>query len=440
MSTIPAQGDSSHPPLRIGIAGLGTVGASTVSIVHAMHALLAARAGRPITITAVSARDAKKDRGISLKGVRWENDPIALARAEDVDVVVELIGGSEGTAKALCEEAIANKKHVVTANKALIAEHGLALVRAAEHNGVDIRFEAAVTGAIPIVQAVREGLAANTMQRVVGIMNGTCNFMLTAMEKSGSPFNEILKQAQELGYAEADPSFDIDGVDTAHKLAILASIAFGTELDFAGVHIEGIRDLTPDDIQFAKTLGYRIKLLGIAQTTEHGIEQRVHPCLIEEEQPMARIPAEYNAVETHGEQAGKMFFEGKGAGGDATASAVIADIIATARGGYYHAFGTPSHALKPADTIAFDSLYGNYYVRLVVVDRPGVLSAISNIFYKEDISVKSCIQHSHSPGEAVPIVIITHNAQVSAMRTALAHIQAMDFILEEPHMIRIENL
>ncbi|MBT4700697.1 MAG: homoserine dehydrogenase, partial [Rhodospirillaceae bacterium] len=314
-------------PLKIAIAGLGTVGAGTLSVVNEHADLLASRCGRALQVTAVSARDKTKDRGLSLDGIEWFDDASQMARDADADVVVELIGGSDGIAKDVCEAAIADNKHVVTANKALIALHGTELAAKAEAAGVALAYEAAVAGGIPIIKSLREGLAGNTFKRVYGILNGTCNYILTEMRENGGEFDAVLKDAQELGYAEADPSFDVDGVDAAHKLAILASLAFGCEVNFDAVHIEGIRHVSPMDIQFAGELGYRIKLLGIVAETETGIEQRVHPCMVAINAPIAAVEGVFNAVVADTDFADTIMHEGRGAGAGPTAPAVVADIV-----------------------------------------------------------------------------------------------------------------
>jgi len=427
--------------IRIAIAGLGTVGASTFRILQEEAEMLAARSGATYEIVAVSAKDKNRDRGIDLSGVRWVTDARALAHDPEVDLIIELIGGSEGVAKELCEAALKAGKHVVTANKALIAEHGQALAELAEAQDVCLMFEAAVTAAIPVVKAFREGLSANRIHRIAGIMNGTCNYMLTEMEETGEDFDTILKRAQEMGFAEADPSFDVDGIDTAHKLAILASLAFGTTLDFSAVHIEGIRSITPEDIAYARMMGYRIKLLGIATPTDAGIEQRVHPCMVALDQPMANIPAEYNAIETEGSACGKMFFEGAGAGGDATASAVIADVVDILRGLRVPILGMASGALQPLQAAPMQAHRGSYYIRVRVEDAPGVLAKISTVFYEQGISVKSFVQQGEQEGkEDVQLVIITHETREDAMQSALKAVGNLPVTKEPPHMIRIESL
>ena len=309
-----------NKPLKIAVAGLGTVGAGTMKLLFEQARLIERRCGRAITVTAVSARDRNKDRGVSLEGITWYDDPAGMAAEADAGVVVELIGGSEGVAKRLCETAIASGRHVVTANKALLAHHGTALARAAEGAGVTLAYEAAVAGGIPIIKALREGLAANGVNRVYGILNGTCNYILSVMRESGRKFEGVLAEAQSLGFAEADPGFDVDGIDTAHKLAILASVAFGGKLNFDAVYIEGIRNISPLDIRFAEELGFRIKLLGIARMTEHGVEQRVHPCMVPLNAPIAHIENVFNAVVADGDFVGTTMYEGHGAGAGPTAS------------------------------------------------------------------------------------------------------------------------
>ena len=427
-------------PLRVGIAGLGTVGAGTVRLLGDRRELLALRCGRPIVVAAVCARDRNRDRGIDLAGYRWCDEPLALADDPDVDVVVELIGGADGVAKRLIEAAIAAGKHAVTANKALLAHHGTALARAAERAGVAIGFEAAVAGGIPIVKTLREGLAANRIQRVYGILNGTCNYILTAMRQTGREFAEVLAEAQALGYAEADPGIDVDGIDTAHKLALLTSLAFGCEVDFPGVHVEGIRHVSATDIAFAEELGYRIKLLGIARPTEHGIEQRVHACMVPIGTPIAHVEGVFNAVVTEGDFVGQSVAEGRGAGAGPTASAVVADLIDIARGRTVPTFAVPADALRPLVRSPMERHRGPYYVRLMVLDRPGVIADVAAALRDELVSMEAMIQRARAPGEAVPVVLTTHDAEEAAMRRALARIAALGAVQEPPRMIRIEAL
>jgi len=426
-------------PLRIGIAGLGTVGAGTVAVLREHATELAVRAGRPLELTAVSARDRSKDRGIDVSGLTWHEDAAALATDPNVDVVAELIGGADGVAKSLTEAALAAGKHVVTANKALIAHHGTALARAAESNGVSLAYEAAVAGGIPIIKALREGLAANRVERLYGILNGTCNYILTNMAQSGREFADVLAEAQELGYAETDPSFDIDGVDTAHKLAILASVAFGTEVDFDGVHVEGIRHVSPVDIEFARELGYGIKLLGVAARTADGIEQRVHPCMVPENAPINHVNGVFNGIEVAGDFVDTTIYEGRGAGAGPTASAVVADIIDIARGNAVATFAVPADQLKPAETVAMDRHRGPYYVRLMVVDKPGVFAGIATSLGDNNVSMESVLQRGRAPGAPVPVVMTVHDSQEADMLRTLDAIAKLDAVVEAPRMIRIET-
>nr|WP_035179058.1 homoserine dehydrogenase [Acidocella facilis] len=425
-------------PLKIGIAGLGTVGAGVVKLLAAQKELIAARAGRPVMVTAISARDKSRDRGVKLDGLTWHDDALALAHDPEVEVVVELIGGSDGKAKALAEAAIAAGKHFVTANKALLAVHGVALARAAEANNVTIAYEAAVAGGIPVIKALREGLAANKVSRVAGILNGTCNYILTTMREDGRDFADVLADAQALGYAEADPSFDIDGVDAAHKLAILAGLAFGARIDFAKLHIEGIRRISAIDIAFAEELGYRIKLLGIAEQTEAGISLRVHPTMVPVEKPIAIVDGVFNAVLLEGDFSGPVFLRGRGAGEGPTASAVVADLIDIARNIRVPVWGMEESALEDLPITPTSELASAYFVRLSVVDEPGVLADVTAILRDHGISLESMIQHGRAPGEAVPIVLVTHDTKEAAVNAALAGIAALPAVLEPPALIRIE--
>ena len=425
-------------PLSVGIAGLGTVGAGVLKLLRDNADIVAARAGRPIAVTAVSARDRTRDRGISIAGLRWYDDPVALASDPGVDVIVELIGGSDGPARALVEAAIAAGKPVVTANKALLAVHGAALAEQAEAKGVALAFEAAVAGGIPAIKAIREGLAGNRISRVAGILNGTCNYILTVMREQQREFSEVLADAQKLGYAEADPSFDIDGIDAAHKLSILAALAFGRPVAFDDVYVEGIRGVSAVDIAFANELGYRIKLLGIARQTEQGIEARVHPCMIPLSVPIARVDGVFNAVVAEGDFCGRIMLEGRGAGAGPTASAVAADLIDIARGRFSPVWGAASGALSAAPSLPMAKHVGCYYLRLMVVDRPGVIADVTAVLRDEKISLESMLQRGRSPGEAVPVVLVTHETNEAAMRAALDRIAKLGAVMEPPSMIRIE--
>ncbi len=425
-------------PLSIALAGLGTVGGGVLKMLRDNADIVAARAGRPIAVTAVSARDRTKDRGFAINGLRWYDDPVALAADPGVDVIVELIGGSDGPARILAEAAIAAGKPLVTANKALLAVHGALLARAAEERGVALGFEAAVAGGIPVIKALREGLAGNRITSVAGILNGTCNYILTQMRERAREFAEVLADAQKLGYAEADPSFDIDGIDAAHKLAILAALAFGRPVAFDHVHVEGIRHISAVDIGFATELGYRIKLLGIARQTEAGIETRVHPCMVPETAPIARVDGVFNAVVAEGDFVGRVMLEGRGAGAGPTASAVVADLIDIARNRLTPVWGASGSALSSAPSVSMDRHIGPYYLRLMVVDRPGVIADVTAILRDLGVSLESMLQRGRSPGEAVPVVLVTHETQESCMRAALARIGALDTVMEQPTLIRIE--
>jgi homoserine dehydrogenase len=386
----------------------------------------------------VTARDRGRDRGVPLGGLRWYDDPVALAADEGIDAVVELIGGAEGAARAVVEAAIAARKPVVTANKALIAVHGARLAALAEQVGVPLAFEAAVAGGIPVIKALREGLAGNRLSGVAGILNGTCNYILTTMRERGREFAEVLAEAQKLGYAEADPSFDVDGIDTAHKLAILAALAFGRPVAFEAVHVEGIRQISALDIAYAGELGYRIKLLGLARRSEAGIEARVHACMIPESAPLARVDGVFNAVVAEGDFVGRMMLMGRGAGAGPTASAVVADLVDIARGRATPAWGAATAALSRAPSVPMAAHVGPYYLRLMVVDQPGVIADVTAVLRDEGISLESMIQRGRSPGEAVPVVLVTHETREAAMRAALARIAALDAVLEAPTVIRIE--
>jgi len=424
--------------LRVGVAGLGTVGAGVVRVLAENASVIAARAGREIVVSAVSARDSARDRGVSLAGLKWHDDPVGLATDSDVDIVVELIGGSEGPAKSVVEAAILAGKPVVTANKALLAVHGSTLAEMAEAAGVALGFEAAVAGGIPVIKALREGLAGNRIFRVAGILNGTCNYILTVMREEGKDFADVLADAQALGYAEADPSFDIDGVDAAHKLAILAALAFGRRVDFGAVHIEGIRRISALDISFAEELGYRIKLLGIAREISGGVEVRVHPAMVPKGALLAAVEGVFNAVLVEGDFAGTIFLQGRGAGAGPTASAVVADLIDLSRGASIPVFGARMGALADSQAVPMQKHVGAFFLRLMVVDQPGVLADVTAILRDCNVSLESMLQHGRAPGEAVPIVLVTHETSEASISQAIARIGKLASVLEAPALIRIE--
>ena len=435
-------------PLRIGVAGLGTVGAAVLGIVARQDNAIAARAGRAIRVTAVSARDRMRDRGIDLSGYRWFDDPVDLAGSGEVDCVVELIGGADGPAKAAVETALDSGKHVVTANKALLATHGLDLARRAEANGVALAFEASAAGGIPVVKTLREALAGNQVSRLYGILNGTCNYILSRMESEGCSFADCLSAAQRLGYAEADPTFDIEGHDTAHKLALLTSLAFGTAVDADAVYVEGIDTIAPLDLRMADELGFRIKLLGVAERTGTGIEQRVHPTMVPKTSAIAQVMGVLNAVTVDADAVRELTLIGPGAGGRATASAVVADIADLAAGIAGPPFGRPSATLERAERAPMQRHEGGYYVRLTVHDRPGVAAGVATRMAEADISIESILQkrppsadqdkHGRS-GAPVPIVLITYAATETAIRGALDSIAADGLVSEPPQVIRIER-
>ena len=426
--------------LRLGIAGLGTVGAKVAQLIERKAELLAERVGRSIRITAISARDRSRGRGFDADGMAWFDDPVELAEKGEIDAFVELIGGADGVARQAVEAALSRGIPVVTANKALLAHHGVALARLAAENDTEILFEAAVAGGIPAIKTMREALSANEVSRVYGILNGTCNYILSAMTDQGREFEDILKECQEMGYAEADPSFDIDGIDTAHKLAILASVAFGGEVNFDAVHIEGIRHVSLMDMQFASELGYSIKLLGVASVREDGLEQRVHPCMVPSSSPIAHLSGSLNAVVADGDFCDTIVHEGHGAGAGPTASAVAADLIDIARGLKVPTFGVPASELKSIPPVPMEMHKGAYYIRLMVVDRPGVFADIAAILRDHAVSMESVLQRTRDPGEPVPVVMTMHDTEEAGMTRALDEIAAVEAIVEPPRMIRIEAL
>jgi homoserine dehydrogenase len=428
--------ESGKVAFRIAIAGLGTVGGGVVKALMARQDELSQRAGRPLLITGVSARDKKKARGFDIPG--WQDDPLVLAKG-DADCVVELIGGEEGVARKLVETALANGKHVVTANKALLAHHGKALADLAEHKGVTLRFEAAAAGGIPIVKVLRDDLIAHGVDAVKGILNGTCNYILTEMETSGRSYADVLKDAQALGFAEADPTLDVGGGDTAHKLAVLATLAFGTAPMLSAVATEGIERISADDIAFAREFGYRIKLLGVARRMRDGIDQKVCPVLVRQASPLASVRGPANGVMVDAGEAGHFFFSGRGAGEAPTASAVIADIVEVASGYVGPTFGRPAAnltELKPADGAAQAS---PWYLRFEVLDVPGVLAVIAMELARAGVSIESMIQRGRAPGEPVAIVMITHDAPQAAVYAALKAIAASDKVRAAPCMIPMES-
>jgi homoserine dehydrogenase len=424
--------------LRLGIAGLGTVGIGVVKIIARHTDLLGRRAGRPIVISAVSARDRSKNRDADLSAYAWEDDPVQLARRADVDVFVEVMGGSEGKARIATEAAIAAGKDVVTANKALLALHGQALAEAAEAKGHVIRFEAAVAGGIPVVKALTEGLAGNEIRRVMGVMNGTCNYILTRMENAGLPYDTVFEEARQLGYLEADPNLDVGGIDAGHKLSLLASIAYGTRVSFANVELEGIGKIKIEDIRHAADMGYRIKLLGVAQMTGRGLEQRMSPCLVPANSPLGQLQGGTNMVVLEGDSVGQIVMRGAGAGEGPTASAVMSDIIEIARGTRISTFGQPAATL--AEPVAARATSpAPHYLRMTLVDKPGALAKVATVLGDEGISIDRMRQYGHADTSA-PVLFVTHKTTRAAIDHALARLPATGVVLEDPVAIRIEEV
>ena len=436
--------------LKVGLAGVGTVGGGLLQLLAARGDTLAARAGRPIEVVAISTLEERRNKEVDISALRRVRDPVALAQDPGIDVFVELMGGEGGVAKESVEAALRSGKHVVTANKALLAHHGHSLASLAEKSGVALNFEAAVAGGIPIVKAMRESLRGNDISHVYGILNGTCNYILTRMEQEGRSFAEVLKEAQAQGYAEADPTFDIGGFDTAHKLALLTSLAFGTRVDFESIYVEGIESIAPADIEAAGDLGYRIKLLGVALRTESGIEQRVHPTMVPKHTAIAEVEGVLNSVAVSGDFVGDVVLVGRGAGGAATASAVTGDLIDIARGHILPPFGAKAKSLKPYKKAQMRAHEGGYYIRLSVYDRTGAFAAIAGRMAEQGISIESIVQRRADPelpgfnrrreGAPAFVVMITHQTTEAAIRKALAAIERDGHVDQKPQMIRIEKL
>ena len=435
-------------PLKVGLAGLGTVGASVVRLIERQREALEARCGRLIEVAAATARSRDKRRDVDIGRFRWAPDAVMLATDREIDVFVEVIGGDSDPAKRAVEAALAAKKSVVTANKALLARHGVALAALAEQHHVALNFEAAVAGGIPIVKTLREGLVGNSLARIYGILNGTCNYILTRMERENLAFADCLREAQRLGYAEADPSFDIEGHDTAQKLAILASLAFGTRVDPGAVYVEGIASITPEDLRAADDLGYRVKLLGVAVKTDNGIEQRVHPTMVPKGSAIAQVMGVTNAVTIDGEGIPPITLVGPGAGGAATASAVVADIADVARGIRANPFGRPVVHLHDTKKAPMERHEGGYYIRLLARDFPGTAAAIATRLAQQKVSIESIVQRHPNGGAApanpgktapVPVILITYATHEDAVRRALAAVQRDKVISGRPQVIRIEK-
>ena len=426
-------------PLRLGIAGLGTVGIGVIKIVQKHAGLLAQRTGREITITAVSARDRMKNRDADISAYRWEDDPVAVATADDVDLYVELVGGDNGIASDSIRAALGAGKDVVTANKALLALHGQELAELAESLGRVIRFEAAVAGGIPVIKTMTESLAGNSTTRVMGVMNGTCNYILTRMESAGLPYEAVFEEARQLGYLEADPNLDVGGIDAGHKLAILSSIAFGTRVNFDAVEIEGIERVSIDDINRASDMGYRIKLLGVAQMTPRGLEQRMSPCLVPADSPLGQLAGGTNMIVVEGDSVGQIVLRGAGAGEGPTASAVMADIVDVARGIRLPVFGQPATGLKPAQP-ARTAVPAAYYMRLELQDKPGALAKVASVLGDAGISIDRMRQYGHSSDSSVPVLVVTHKTTPEAIDFAIEALPRTGVLVSDPVELRIEEV
>ncbi len=424
-------------PLRLGIAGLGTVGIGTVKIIQRHRELLARRTGRGIELVAISARDRRKNRDADLSAYAWEDDPVRLATRKDIDVFVELMGGADGAALAATRAAIAAGKDVVTANKAMLAHHGHALAAEAEAKGHVIRFEAAVAGGIPVVKALTEGLAGNEIRRVMGVMNGTCNYILTRMESAGLAYAEVFEEAWQLGYLEADPNLDVGGIDAGHKLSLLAAIAFGTKVSFDAVELEGIGRISIDDIRRAADMGFRIKLLGVAQMTGRGLEQRMSPCLVPADSPLGQLQGGTNMVVLEGDSVGQIVLRGPGAGEGPTASAVMSDVIEIARGSRISTFGQPASTL--ADPVAAKAAApAPHYLRMELADKPGALAKVATVLGEEGVSIDRMRQYGHADTTA-PVLIVTHRTTRAAIDHAVGRLPATGVVVGDPVAIRIES-
>jgi len=428
---------TSTNPLRVALAGLGTVGAGVVKLLDANRDLIERRAGRAIEIVAVSARDRAKDRGVDISRFAWEDDTARLADRGDADVVVELVGGSDGPALALARATLAGGRSLVTANKAMMAHHGLELAQAAETAGTALKFEAAVAGGVPVIKGLRDGAAANRIDRVYGILNGTCNFILTKMEAEGRDFADVLAEAQALGFAEADPSFDIDGVDAAHKLSILASLSFGTSPAFGDVATGGIRHVLAADIAEAAALGFKVRLVGVAEAGPRGLFQRVHPHLVPVDHPLAHVSGALNAVVAEGNFVGRLLFQGAGAGDGPTASAVVADLIDIARGEFGPPFAMPAASLTAQPAADSGERRGSAYLRFMVADKVGVLAEIAAAMRDAGVSIESLMQRGAAADGSVLVAIVTHDGPERAVAHALDKLRGSPSLVGEPLWMHI---
>jgi len=433
-------------PVKVGVLGLGTVGGGTVNVLKRNAAEIARRAGREIIITRASAKDLSKDRICDTQGIILTTDPMDIINDPEIDIVLELIGGA-GPVKDMVLKAIENGKHVVTANKSLIALHGNEIFAKASEKGVIVAFEAAVAGGIPIIKAIREGLSGNQIQWLAGIINGTGNFILTEMRDKGRDFDDVLAEAQALGYAEADPTFDVEGIDAGHKLTILASIAFGIPLQFDKVYTEGITQITRLDVEYAEQLGYRIKHLGIARKTPEGIELRVHPTLIPERRLIANVNGVMNAVLVKGDAVGPTLYYGAGAGAEPTASAVVADVIDVVRALTSDPENRVPHLAFQADSLhdipvlTSDCFKTSYYLRLTAEDKPGVLADVTRILADHHISIEAIIQKEPLGEEtAIPIILLTQITLEKEMNAAIAEIEGLKTVTGKVNRIRLETL
>ena len=425
--------------INIAIAGLGTVGAETYRLITEDSDFLKARSSANFNVVAVSAKSKGKKRDIDLTGADWITDCRDIADIDNIDVVIELVGGSEGVAKELVEKAITNGKSVITANKALVATHGNNIGELVAKHDVMFGYEAAVAGGIPIIKTIREGLASNRIGKIYGILNGTCNYILSVMRETGQEFEDILADAQRLGYAEADPSFDVDGVDAAHKLAILSAIAFQTPINFSGVYVEGIRFISPIDIDFATELGYRIKLLGIGELLGNGLQQRVRPCLVPVNIPIAQVEDVFNAVAAEAEGLGTSLSYGRGAGAGPTSSAVLSDLLDFANNRRTSFLGTADSELVVRPIQELQNLSGSYYLRLQVYDRPGVLADLTAVFRDKGVSVEALLQRGRNPDGTVPVVLTTHETSEGAIQKSVAEFEKIEDVVEKPCILPIEN-
>ena len=434
--------EESRKSFNVGLVGLGTVGVGVVKMLQSNAEIIARRAGRPINIISVAASRKDKDRGVDLSGYNWVDDAQDMVGDEHLDAIIEMVGGSEGFVKDLVESALSSGKHVVTANKALLAEHGVALAQLAEDNNVNLAYEAAVAGGIPIIKALREGLAGNQVNSIYGILNGTCNYILSEMRETGRDFADVLEDAQKKGYAEADPTFDVDGIDAAHKLVLLGGLAFGVKPDFKSLPIQGIRQITAEDINYAEELGYRIKLLGIVRHDGDHLVQTMEPCLVSKKSALGNVEGVFNAVMTQGDFVDKTMLEGRGAGEGPTASSIVADIIDLAKGNILPTFGVLTNDLKDIQWQGPENLTGQCYIHLHVKDDAGVLADITTCLKEDNISIDSVIQHGHEEEseDVASIVILSHSARFGDIQNAVKKIESLPSVINLPIVLRVEKV